>query len=122
MAFFVELLDGLTHAHSKGIVHRDLKPDNLLIADDGRLKIADFGIARLAEGTALTATGTFVGTPAYMSPEQAQATGVDARSDLYPAGVILYELLAGRNPFADAQVMVTLSNVLQGNYRPLGEV
>jgi tRNA A-37 threonylcarbamoyl transferase component Bud32 len=122
LAFFVELLDGLHHAHAKGIVHRDLKPDNLLIAEDGILKIADFGIARLAEGTALTASGTFVGTPAYMSPEQAQALAIDNRSDLYSAGVILYELLAGRNPFADAQVMVTLSNVLQGNFRPLAEV
>lgn len=122
MACFGDLLEGLAHAHDKGIIHRDLKPDNLLLDTDGTLKIADFGIARLTEGTALTATGTFVGTPAYMSPEQATANPVDVRSDLYSAGVILYELISGRNPFADAQVMTTLANVLQGNWRPLGEV
>jgi tRNA A-37 threonylcarbamoyl transferase component Bud32 len=122
LAFFGDLLEGLAHAHGKGIIHRDLKPDNLLLDVDGRVKIADFGIARVTEGTALTATGTFVGTPAYMSPEQASASPIDVRSDLYSAGVILYELLSGRNPFADAQLMTTLANVLQGNWRPLGEV
>jgi serine/threonine-protein kinase len=122
LACFSDLLEGLAHAHDKGIIHRDLKPDNLLLDITGQVKIADFGIARVTEGTALTATGTFVGTPAYMSPEQASASPIDVRSDLYSAGVILYELLSGRNPFADAQLMTTLANVLQGNWRPLGEV
>ncbi len=122
LSFFGDLLAGLAHAHDKGIVHRDLKPDNLLVDADGNLKVADFGIARLAEGTKITTTGGMIGTPSYMSPEQALMNPVDARTDLYSAGVILYELIAGRNPFAGEGVIATLANVMAGNPRSLGEV
>ncbi len=122
LSFFVDLLEGLGHAHENGIVHRDLKPDNLLLDPGGTLKIADFGIARVQEGTQITATGRTVGTPAYMSPEQATGSALDGRSDLYSAGVILYELLTGRNPFEGDSVGATLANVMTGKVRPIGEV
>jgi serine/threonine protein kinase len=122
LSFFGDFLEGLAHAHDKGVVHRDLKPDNLLLDASGAIKIADFGIARVAEGTQLTATGGIIGTPSYMSPEQALAQPVDQRTDLYSAGVILYELITGRNPFEGDSVMATLGAVLAGNVRPIGEV
>ncbi len=103
-----QLLAGLGHAHAQGIVHRDLKPDNLILTDeeglDDHLRILDFGLAKLRDGPAMTA-GMAVGTPSYMSPEQTGAAGsVDARSDLYAVGVLLFELLAGRKPFESTQI------------------
>jgi eukaryotic-like serine/threonine-protein kinase len=101
-----QLLDGLGYAHSLGVVHRDIKPSNILINDDGRLKLTDFGIARLDSST-LTQVGEIMGSPGYMSPEQFLGTDIDARSDLYSVGVIAYELLANRRPFTgnNAEVM-----------------
>ncbi len=93
-----ELLDALGHAHSQGVVHRDIKPANLIMLDNGKLKIADFGIARL-ESSDLTQVGTVMGTPSYMSPEQFMGQIVDGRSDLFSCGVILYQLLTGERPF-----------------------
>ena len=94
-----EVADGLGHAHRHGVVHRDIKPANILLAE-GHALIADFGVARAVagEGEALTSTGLAVGTPAYMSPEQASGGTVDARSDLYALGCVLYEMLAGMPP------------------------
>lgn len=87
-------------AHAHGVIHRDIKPQNLLLDADGVLKIMDFGIARLAErASGLTEVGAIVGTPAYMAPEQLLSEAVDARSDLYAVGVVLYECLTGRRPF-----------------------
>ncbi len=122
---FADILEGLAHAHAHNVIHRDLKPENLLLDSahpDVPVKIADFGIARLAEGTKLTGTNNIIGTPAYMSPEQAMAAPMDGRTDLYTAGVILYELITGRNPFVGDSPMVTLSNVITGAVRPLGDV
>jgi TolB-like protein/Flp pilus assembly protein TadD len=107
----VAIAEGLAAAHAKGIIHRDLKPENLFLTADGRVKILDFGLARLDPGPpagpetgpyfpALTATGVVVGTPAYMAPEQMSGCKVDARCDLFTLGSVLYEALAGRPPFA----------------------
>jgi serine/threonine protein kinase len=97
---------GLAHAHSRGVIHRDLKPANVLFDDEGRPKLADFGIARLAagEGT-LTEAGTVLGTAAYISPEQAAGEPASAASDVYSFGVILYRMLTGRLPFVAANPM-----------------
>ena len=101
-----QLLDGLGYAHALGVVHRDIKPSNILINDDGRLKLTDFGIARIDTST-LTQVGEIMGSPGYMSPEQFLGTDIDARGDIYSVGVIAYELLAGRRPFTgnNAEVM-----------------
>ena len=93
-----EILSALSHAHANGVVHRDIKPANLIVLDDGRVKIADFGIARV-EKSELTQAGTVMGTPAYMSPEQFLGQTVDGRSDLFSCGVVLYQFLTGEKPF-----------------------
>ena len=93
-----DVLDALDHAHRNGVVHRDIKPGNILITDEGRVKVADFGVARI-ESSMMTQAGTRIGTPAYMSPEQHQGLAVTGRSDLFSAGVILYQLLTGGRPF-----------------------
>jgi serine/threonine protein kinase len=101
------LLAGLAHAEKAGIVHRDIKPENLLVAADGRVKIADFGIAKASEqlpgSSAMTATGMTVGTPAYMAPEQALGARVGPWTDLYATGCVAYELFTGSVPFANAE-------------------
>jgi eukaryotic-like serine/threonine-protein kinase len=94
----VQACAGLQHAHDAGLVHRDVKPGNLLLRDDGVLKIADFGIARAAEATQLTQLGTVLGTAAYLAPEQAAGETVTAQADIYSLGAVLYELLTGRTP------------------------
>src|SRR3954463_10744570 len=113
----LDVLAGLAHAARFGIVHRDLKPENLLVTADGRVKIADFGIAkaidRTRQATRLTATGTTIGTPDYIAPEQAMGEATGPWSDLYSLGCIAFELLTGRPPFADADssMAILLSHV-----------
>ncbi|MFI5049621.1 MAG: protein kinase [Gaiellales bacterium] len=99
------MLAGLTHAEARSIVHRDLKPENLMVADDGTIKIADFGIAKALSGSVsinLTETGTTVGTPHYMAPEQAMGEPIGPGTDLYATGAIAYELFTGRPPFGSS--------------------
>ncbi|WP_433171695.1 protein kinase domain-containing protein [Actinoallomurus sp. CA-150999] len=96
----VQVLDAMSAAHELGIVHRDLKPANLFLLESGRVKVCDFGIARLADATKITATGGSAGTPLYMAPEQIQGRTVDQRTDLYAFGCVLYEMLTGA-PWVD---------------------
>ncbi|MCL2808385.1 MAG: serine/threonine protein kinase, partial [Coriobacteriia bacterium] len=96
-----QLLDAVAYAHSQGVVHRDIKPDNIFVSKDGRVKLSDFGIARLEDAahTKATQIGTVLGTPGYMAPEQATGSDVDSRTDLFAIGTIAYEMLTGNNPF-----------------------
>jgi CheY-like chemotaxis protein len=113
LAIGAQLAHSLAVAHEHGVIHRDIKPQNLLLDAAGILKVMDFGVARLAERTtSVTEAGLAVGTPAYMPPEQLMAEAVDARSDLYAAGVVLYECLTGRTPFEAPSVMVLVKKLL----------
>lgn len=107
------VLEALAAAHRAGIVHRDVKPENVLIADDGRVKVADFGLARAVDaGTSHSQTGVLLGTVSYLAPEQVERGVADARSDVYAAGVVLFELLTASKPFAgDTPVQVALQHV-----------
>ncbi len=114
----VQVADALEHAHGNGLVHRDVKPGNILLSDDGRVLVADFGIAKAAEGGAdLTEAGQVVGTAKYLSPEQVEGTPLDARSDVYALGVVLYEMLCGRAPFTGDNATTTA--VARLNSQPL---
>ena len=107
-----QLCRAVQHAHAEHIVHRDIKPANVLLSDGGRVKVGDLGIARLAEGTTDGGTATIVGTPRYMAPEQASGQPVTPATDVYSAGVVLYEMLAGRTPFGGASaVEIALQHV-----------
>src|SRR6185295_179804 len=132
----VELLagvaDGLAAAHKAGILHRDIKPANILVAQNGYAKLADFGLAKLTQSEtdadatktlteAHTKPGMIVGTIAYMSPEQASGTALDARSDIFSFGVVLYESLAGRRPFSGISELELLKTIIHGTPEPLPE-
>ncbi|HYL04994.1 MAG TPA: protein kinase [Thermoanaerobaculia bacterium] len=101
LAIAAQVAAGLAAAHDKGVVHRDVKPGNVMVAEDGRVKIVDFGIARMADETRLTRTGDVMGTTAYISPEQFLSADVDHRSDLWSLGVVLYEMVTGRLPWTN---------------------
>src|ERR1700730_8451223 len=107
-----DILRGLSYAHLKGVIHRDIKPANILLSTEGQAKIADFGIARPVDST-LTAVGSMLGTPNYMSPEQVKCDDVTARSDLFSVGVVMYEMLTGVKPFSAADVSSILRNVVE---------
>ena len=109
--FITQIMRGLSHAHSRGIVHRDIKPQNIMVLRDGSVKVADFGIACL-ENAAQTLTQEALGSVHYISPEQARGDRIDARSDIYSAGVVLYEMLTGRLPFeGDSAVSVAIQHL-----------
>ena len=115
-----QVAGALSVAHAAGLVHRDIKPANILLSEDGRVKVGDFGIAKAAEGSAdLTQEGSFLGTAKYLAPEQVEAKPVDARTDLYSLGVVLYEMLCGRVPFeADSSSATALARLHTDPQRP----
>ena len=113
-----QLLDALEYSHTRGVVHRDIKPSNILITQDGQVKIADFGIAKI-ESSELTQVGTVLGTPSYMSPEQFMGAAADRRSDIYSAGVILYQFLAGERPFTGSNMTMIMHKVMNQAPAPL---
>lgn len=101
----LQILDALDYSHARGVIHRDIKPANILITDDGKIKIADFGIAKI-DSSSLTQVGVVLGTPTYMSPEQFMGNKVDKRADIYSAGVILYQFLTGVRPFIGGVISI----------------
>jgi eukaryotic-like serine/threonine-protein kinase len=130
MKYASDIADALAAAHSAGIIHRDLKPANVIIATDGRAKLLDFGLAQFIEGAApegetatmRTLPGTIVGTAAYMSPEQAEGRTLDARSDVFSFGVVLYEMLCGQRAFRADSWIATLAAILHEEPRPLRDI
>jgi eukaryotic-like serine/threonine-protein kinase len=116
-----QVLEGLGYAHGQGIIHRDIKPANILVTTAGQAKIADFGVARLSDANA-TLGGAMMGTPSYMAPEQLTDDAVDRRADLFSVGSILYEMLAGRPPFAGRTVGETVLRLSSADTADMGPV
>lgn len=123
VAIVSDVLDGLSHAHKKGLVHRDVKPQNIMITDDGVIKLADFGIAKIAGKATKTYDGKeAMGSVYYISPEQAKGEQVDAQADIYSAGIMLYEMLAGFPPFSGENAVQVALKHINEKIRPLHDV
>src|SRR6185295_902512 len=131
----IPLADAIAAAHDRGITHRDLKPQNVMVGADGRVKVLDFGLAKLEEVAgpsdasmttmkhdSLTGEGRIVGTVAYMSPEQAEGKAIDHRSDIFSLGVVLYEMATGERPFKGETTVSTLSSILRDTPSSVSDV
>lgn len=113
-----EVCKALDKAHSTGIVHRDIKPENIMITENGQVKLMDFGIAKDLQRSSMTVTGTFMGSPSYMSPEQARGRDVDHRTDIYSLGVLYYEILTGQLPFQGRSTHDVVLKIVEGQFTP----
>jgi eukaryotic-like serine/threonine-protein kinase len=119
----LQIAQGLTAAHAQGLIHRDIKPGNILLEPPhNRVKVTDFGLARIADDVKLTRTGFVTGTPVYMAPEQALGEAGDARSDLFSLGAIIYEMCAGQPPFQGNSALAILKQITEAKHRPLREI
>ena len=114
-----EILQGLAYAHGQGVIHRDIKPSNIMISKDGRVKISDFGLARVEDLPKITVQGEVVGTPAYMSPEQARVSTLDQRSDLFSLEVTIYEMCDGESPFRGGNIVESIQKLVKHTPVPL---
>jgi TolB-like protein/Tfp pilus assembly protein PilF len=122
IAITTQVAEGLRRAHSKGIIHRDIKPANIMLTDDGRAKIMDFGLAKLEWGVDLTKTATIMGTAAYMSPEQAKGQEVDQRTDIWSLGAMMYEMLSGQRPFKSDHDQAVFYSILHEDPEPITKI
>lgn len=111
----MDLCSALGFAHTEGIIHRDIKPENVMIRRDGRVKLMDFGVARVMDEGSITIDGSLLGSPAYMSPQQALDEKLDGRSDLFSLGTVLFHAITGHVPFAGSNASVILRNIIEGN-------
>jgi serine/threonine-protein kinase len=114
-----KICEGVAYAHSRGVVHRDIKPANILVTSDGRVKLLDFGLARMATRSTITRQGVILGTPDYMAPEQAMGKGSDRRSDAFSAGAVFYEFLSGVKPFKGKTLHGVLYQIISEEPEPL---
>jgi serine/threonine-protein kinase len=114
-----KICEGVAYAHSRGVVHRDVKPANILVTCDGRVKLLDFGLARVATRSTITRQGVILGTPDYMAPEQAMGKGTDRRSDAFSAGAVFYEFLSGSKPFKGKTLHGVLYQIISEDPDPL---
>ena len=118
-----QVADALDYAHRQGIVHRDIKPSNILLDRSGRVKVADFGIAKMAgQSTELTMAGSVMGSPQYLSPEQIRGEDLDGRSDVFSLGVVFYEILSGKRPFEGDTITTLVYQILHKDPPPISEL
>ena len=133
LSIAIQVADALARAHQAGIIHRDLKPANIMVDERGQVKLLDFGLRKLTDGASdgsstktvadrLTSEGSVMGTAAYMSPEQAEGKRLDARSDIFSFGLVLYEMITGQPAFRGASTASTLAAILRDEPRPITEI
>ncbi len=114
----LQVANALEYAHSRGLIHRDIKPANIMVKRNGEVKIMDFGISLSRNLESLTLPGTLIGTPSYMSPEQALGNPLDVRSDIFSLGIVLYEMFTGMKPFQDEKTASITAKIVKGKYPP----